>query len=80
MEIEKPNQPPLTDEDLQHLEKLQALLEKAIADGIITPQELNAIKVQIKSNGKVMIEELDLVRKFIREKAASGELVINFFG
>ncbi len=80
MEIERLNNPPLTEDDLQHLEKLEALLEKAIADGIVTRQELNAIKVQIASNGKVMIEELDLVRKLIREKVANGELVIDFFG
>lgn len=80
MEIERPNQAPLTEEDLQHLEKLQALLEKAIADGIVTRQELDAIKVQIASNGKVMIEELELVRKFMREKVASGELLVDFFG
>jgi len=79
MQIERPNKAPLTDEDLQHLEKLQALLEKAIADGIITRDELDTIKVQIASNGKLMIEELDLVRQFIREKVTKGELVINFF-
>ncbi|WP_088892438.1 hypothetical protein [Leptolyngbya ohadii] len=79
MEIERPNSSPLTEDDLQHLEKLEALLGKSIADGVITRQELNAIKVQIAANGKVMIEELDLVRKFIREKIANGELAINFF-
>lgn len=80
MEIERPNKTPLTKDDLQHLEKLEALLEKAIADHIVTSDELDAIKVQIAANGKVMIEELDLVRKFIREKIASGELLIDFFG
>lgn len=79
MEIKRPNQAPLTEDDLQHLAKLEALLEKAIADGIVTRYELDAIKVQIASNGKVMIEELELVRKFIREKVASGEILIDFF-
>lgn len=80
MEIERLNNAPLTEDDLQHLEKLEALLEKSIADGVITRQELNAIKVQIAANGKVMIEELDLVRQLIREKVSNGELVIDFFG
>ena len=80
MEIQRPNKAPLTEDDLQQLEKLQALLEQVIADGVVTRDELNAIKVQIAANGKVMIEELDLVRTFLREKVANGELSINFFG
>ncbi len=80
MEIERPNKAPLTDEDLQHLEKLEDLLKKAVADGIVTRAELDAIKVKIASNGKVMMEELDLVRQFIREKVSKGELVVEFFG
>lgn len=80
MQIERPNKAPLTAEDLQHLEKLQVLLEKAIVDGVVTRSELDAIKVQIAADGKVMIEELDLVREFIREKSAKGEIVVDFFG
>jgi hypothetical protein len=80
METERPNQPTLSEDDLQQLEKLEALLKKCIADGVLTRAELDAIKVQIAANGKVMIEELDLVRQFIREKVSKGELVIDFFG
>lgn len=79
MEIERPNQAPLTAADLEHLKKLEDLLKKSVADGVITSAELDAIKVQIAANGKVMIEELDLVRQFIREKVQRGELVIDFF-
>jgi hypothetical protein len=79
MEIERPNHPALTEADLEHLEKLEALLKQAVADGIVTRPELDAIKVQIFSNGKVMIEELDLVRQFIRDKARKGELRVEYF-
>lgn len=80
MEIERPKQQPLTEEDLQQLETLEELIRKCAADGIITRDELDAIKVQIAANGKVMVEELDLVRQFIREKLRKGELVIEYFG
>lgn len=79
MEIERPNQPPLSNDDVQQLEKLTALLQQSVADGVLTRAELDAIKVQIAANGKVMIEELDLVREFIREKVHQGELVVDFF-
>ncbi|MFM7426346.1 MAG: hypothetical protein ACKO7W_15355 [Elainella sp.] len=80
MEISRPNQQPLTEADLQHLDKLEAIIKQAVADGVVTRPELDAIKVQIFSNGKVMIEELDLVRELIREKARKGELKIEYFG
>ena len=80
MQIERPNKAPLTEADLQHLESLQTLLQKSVADGIVTRDELDAIKVQIFADGKVIIEELDLVREFVREKVAKGELVVDFFG
>ncbi|GAB4378605.1 MAG: hypothetical protein Kow00121_30940 [Elainellaceae cyanobacterium] len=79
MEIERSNKKVLTEEDLQHLEKLEEILKKAVDDGVLTRDELNAIKVQIAANGKVMIEELDLVRQLIRSKVSKGELTIDFF-
>lgn len=79
MKIERPNQPPLSPEDLQQLAKLEILLKRSISDGVVTRAELDAINVQINADGKVMIEELDLVRQFIREKADHEELIIEFF-
>lgn len=80
MEVERPKQQPFTEEDLQQLETLEELIRKYTADGVITRDELDALKVQIAANGKVMVEELDLVRQFIREKVRKGELVIEYFG
>jgi len=48
MKIERPNRPPLSEDDLQHLEKLEEILKSAVAD--------------------------------IREKARSGELLVEYFG
>lgn len=65
-------------EDTKHLEKLRSVIERAIADGKVTAQEMQAIKKIIWSNGKVSPEELDLVRELIHEKVANGELVYDW--
>jgi uncharacterized membrane protein YebE (DUF533 family) len=78
MEIERPNANPLTPEDLHDLEKLKAVVERAIADGKLTKAEMDAIRVQIHSNGKVMVEELELCRELMAEKVRSGALIIEW--
>jgi len=74
MKIEKPNQPPLTQEDLQNLEKLKTLIEKCVADGYLSQAEIAMIKNFIKADGKVTTEELELCQKLIWDKIQSGEL------
>ena len=65
-------------EDAKHLEKLRSTIERAIADGKLTAQEMQTIKAIIWSNGKVSAEELDLVRELIHEKVANGEVVYDW--
>ncbi len=79
MEIERQTQQPLSDEDLQQLETLKDLLKRSVADGVITTTELDAIKVQITADGKVLFEEVELARQFIRAKVKAGECVVDFF-
>ena len=78
METEYPNEPARTLDDAKHLEKLKSAIERAIADGKLTAQEMQTIKAIIWSNGKVSAEELDLVRELIHEKVASGEVVYDW--
>jgi hypothetical protein len=78
MEIERPNAKPLTPEDLEDLEKLRMVVERAIADGKLSQVEMETIRVQIHANGKVMVEELDLCRELMAEKIRNGELVIEW--
>ncbi|MBW4692054.1 MAG: TerB family tellurite resistance protein [Lyngbya sp. HA4199-MV5] len=76
--MENRHEPVSAPEDAKHLEKLRSVIERAIADGKVTAQEMQAIKTIIWSNGKVSPEELDLVRELIHEKVASGELVYDW--
>jgi uncharacterized membrane protein YebE (DUF533 family) len=78
MESEFRNEPARPVEDTKHLEKLRSVIERAIADGKLTAQEMQTIKAIIWSNGKVSPEELDLVRELIHEKVAKGELVYDW--
>jgi hypothetical protein len=74
MKVEKPNQEPITQEDLQNLDKLKVLIEKCVADGYLTQDELRTIKDFIGCDGKVTTEELELCQKLIWNKVQSGEL------
>lgn len=74
MKIERPNAPASSLKELQDLEKLKALIERAVADGILTKQEMESIKSAISADGKVTYEEISLCRKLIWDKIDNGEL------
>ncbi|BAC07772.1 hypothetical protein [Thermosynechococcus vestitus] len=75
MERYQPNGTPLSEADKAELGKLKQLLERAIADGVLTPEEMGQIKQQIQADGKVTYEELELYRQFVEEKIHQGLLV-----
>lgn len=79
MHVEHPNRLPLSGADQEQLTKLENLLQRSIQDGVITRAELEAIDRQIAADGKVTLEELELVRQFIRDRVNQDELVIDFF-
>ena len=74
MEISRPKDKEPTPEELQELEKLKAIIERATEDGKLTGVEFETVKDAIRADNKVCFEELQLVRKLIDEKIASGEL------
>jgi uncharacterized membrane protein YebE (DUF533 family) len=78
MEISRPNQAELTTEEQQELEKLRAIIEQASVDGVITQGERERIALAMRSDGKVTLEELELVRTLITEKVTKGELVLDY--
>ncbi|MGB5636880.1 MAG: hypothetical protein WBM44_05385 [Waterburya sp.] len=74
MEISRPQDQEFTPEELQELEKLQTIIKQATEDGKLEGLEFARIKDAIRSDKKVTVEELQLVRKLIDDKIASGEL------
>lgn len=78
MEVERPGAKEPTAAELQDLEKLKAILERAIADGVISPSEVQAFKTQAWADGKITPQELDLYQDLVLSKIQSGELVWSF--
>ncbi len=74
MKMERPDAQSPSPEELEELEKLRVLIERAADDGKITKVEMESIKAAIAADGKVTFEELDLCQKLIWEKIKSGEL------
>lgn len=74
MKVERPNAKPPSPEEVKDLEKLKALIERAIADGRLSAQEMDSIKRAMNADGKVTCEELDLCRQLIWNKIDTGEL------
>lgn len=78
MKRENPNQRELTPEEQQELEKLRVIIESATADGILTRYERDRISAAMRTDGKVTVEELELARTLMQEKAAKGELRLDY--
>lgn len=74
MKVLRCNNKALSPAELQDLEKLQALIERAVADGKLTKYEMESIQAAIRADGKISFEELELCRQLIWEKIQSGEL------
>jgi uncharacterized membrane protein YebE (DUF533 family) len=68
----------ITPEEQQELDRLKAVIEQAIADGIITKGERDRISATMRSDGKVTREELELVRTLVTEKVNAGQLTLDY--
>lgn len=78
MEFDRPNSQEPTAEELQKLERLKTIIERAMTDGKITSDEYQKIKSEIYSRGKSSTEqfyrEIELYRSLVQEKLEKGEL------
>jgi uncharacterized membrane protein YebE (DUF533 family) len=78
MKIEDSNRRELTPQEQQELEKLRTIIKVAMEDGILTRYERDRISAAMRADGKVTYEELELARTLMREKAANGELRLDY--
>lgn len=74
MKVWRSNQAELTPQEQRDLEKLRAIVERAIADGKLSQEEQQEIRAAIFADGKVTPEELTMVREIIKEKLGEAEL------
>jgi uncharacterized membrane protein YebE (DUF533 family) len=78
MEVERPNAKEPTAAELQDLDKLKAIIERAVADGVISSSEVKAIKTQAWTDGKITPQELGLYQQLVLSKIRDGELEWSF--
>lgn len=78
MLVERPNHKELTAEELQSLQKLHTIIDRAIADGRISKYEMEQIDRSIYADGKVFVEELTMVRQLVKDKIDDGSLAYDW--
>lgn len=78
MHIERPNAQNPTAAELENLEKLRILLEQAIADGVMSPSEVEAFKAHAWADGKITPQELELYQTIVLSRIRSGDLEWGF--
>lgn len=66
MEVNSPNERPLSPEEIAHLEKLKSVVENALEDGRFSTAEIAHIKSIIWTDGKVTYQELRTLHETIR--------------
>lgn len=78
MKIERPNSKEPTPEEVQELAELQAVIDRAIADGALTHVDSENLRNIIFSHGETTAEQLyrkiELYRSIVTEKVQKGEL------
>ncbi|HIK46745.1 MAG TPA: hypothetical protein IGR64_18005 [Leptolyngbyaceae cyanobacterium M65_K2018_010] len=78
MKIERPNARPLSHADLDQLDTLRAVCEKAIADGVLTQAESSHIQSVLWADGQAIPQELNVIQALIWNKLQSGELMMEW--
>jgi len=61
-----------------HERKLHAVIDRAIADGRISKYEMEQIDRSIYADGKVLVEEITMVRQLVKDKINDGSLVYDW--
>ncbi len=78
MKISHPTGRDLTPKEIQHLNRLKALIKQATLDGVVSAEERQNIIHAIFEDHKVTPEELQLYRELIEDKVKAGDLDIGW--
>jgi uncharacterized membrane protein YebE (DUF533 family) len=82
MKVDHPNAKALTPEETQELNRLRTLIETAIADGVVTEDEVSAIRTMAltpKPSYELLSQELAMYRELVTSKVQAGLLVAEQF-
>jgi uncharacterized membrane protein YebE (DUF533 family) len=82
MKVERPNARKLTPEENKELERLQGIIEIAIADGVISNSEYDNIRTSVLEKNpspELLYQALELYRQLVTEKVKAGVLIAENF-
>jgi uncharacterized membrane protein YebE (DUF533 family) len=82
MKVERPNARELTPEENKELERLQRIIEGAIADGVISNSEYDNIRNSVLEKNpspELLYQALELYRQLVTEKVKAGVLIAENF-
>jgi len=82
MKVERPNARDLTPEENKELERLQRIIEGAIADGVISNSEYDNIRNSVlekNPSSELLYQALELYRQLVTEKVKAGVLIAENF-
>jgi uncharacterized membrane protein YebE (DUF533 family) len=82
MKVERPNARELTPEENKELERLQRIIESAIADGVISKSEYENIRtsaLEKNPSPELLYQALELYRQLVTEKVKAGVLIAENF-
>jgi len=82
MKVERPNARELTPEENKELERLQRIIEGAIADGVISNSEYDNIRNSVLEKNpspELLYQALELYRQLVTEKVKTGVLIAENF-
>ena len=77
MKVERPDSQQLSAEETQELDYLRALIEQAVADGVVTKEEesnIKALALHSKPRYELLSQELAMYRELITNKINAGLL------
>jgi hypothetical protein len=60
--------------DPAHLEHLRSLVERVMADGVISPLEADELRSALMADGQITADEVDLIRQVMREQLRDEHL------
>ncbi len=77
MEVDRPNSKQLNPQEIQELNRLRAVIEQAVSDGVVTKEEeanIKAIALNPKPSYELLSQELSLYRELVTNKINAGLL------
>ncbi|BFM38301.1 hypothetical protein [Synechocystis sp. LKSZ1] len=78
MEVDRPDARPLTPAEMEEYEQLKAIIEKAIADQVLTHDEFTRIRAKALGSNpspELLYQEFNLYRELVTSQIQAGKII-----